>query len=59
MERIRFDQKGYKEYFDAVEKLLPLIMNQVKPAVCLEIGSGSGFVINSIAKNFGSQISKY
>lgn len=77
MERIRFDYKGFKEYFegtfeliyrpdddskylvDAVEQIRPLIFDQVKPAVCLEIGSGSGYVINSISKYFGSKISKY
>lgn len=77
MERIRFDYKGFQEYFettfqfiyrpdddskylvDAVEQILPLIFDQVKPVVCLEIGSGSGYVINSISKSFGSKISKY
>lgn len=44
---------------DAVEQLRPLIFDHVKPAVCLEIGSGSGYVINSISKNFGANISKY
>lgn len=44
---------------DAVEQILPLILNEVRPAVCLEIGSGSGYVINSISKSFGSKISQY
>ncbi|KAG4070631.1 hypothetical protein HA402_013551 [Bradysia odoriphaga] len=77
MERIRFDQKGFEDYFnevfqfiyrpdddskmlvDAVERLESLIFDHIKPVVCLEIGSGSGYVINSISKNFGSKIYKY
>lgn len=48
-----------KYLVDAVEEIQPLIFEHVKPAVCLEIGSGSGYVINSICKSFGSKISKY
>lgn len=77
MERIRFDQKEYTQFFetsfktiyqpnddsrylvDAVEKMIPLIIDNVQPEVCLEIGCGSGVVINSIAKHFGANISKY
>lgn len=77
MERIRFDQKGFEEYFntvfqyvyrpdddskmlvDAVEQLEPLIFDHIIPLVCLEIGSGSGYVINSISKSFGNKIHKY
>ncbi|KAJ6645525.1 Methyltransferase N6AMT1 [Pseudolycoriella hygida] len=48
-----------KNLVDAVEQIQPLIFDHVKPAICLEIGCGSGYVINSIAKSFGSMIVKY
>ncbi len=77
MQRIRFDHKGFKEYFDntfnhiyrpdndsqylvdAVEQMETLLFDHVKPSVCLEIGCGSGYVINSISKSFGSKVVKY
>lgn len=48
-----------KNLLNAVELIQPLLFDQVKPSVCLEIGCGSGYVINSIAKSFGAQIFKY
>jgi len=44
---------------DAVEQIQSLLFEHVKPSVCLEIGCGSGYVINSISKSFGSKIFKY
>ena len=41
---------------DAVDTCWELINEKVKPKVCLEIGSGSGYVINSLSKTFCDQM---
>jgi len=41
---------------DAVDTCWKLITETIKPKVCLEIGSGSGFVINSLSNTFGDQM---
>lgn len=39
---------------DALEKDLEFLRNELKPKVCLEIGSGSGIIITSVAKYVGN-----
>lgn len=44
---------------DAVAKDLRFIRTKIRPKVCLEIGAGSGVVINSVAKTLGANSCQY